>query len=85
MTYQQIQEEVINQYFEKLGDLIGYDLMLDYMYMGHEKKGVIGNRTIYNYRFKNRDTREYITMIEAYRTAPGGEIYDTQYTMKEGK
>ena len=64
------QAEVINL-FGHLERLSTHNNATQFMYMYSERKGEIGNRVIIDHKFKNINTRKYITLVESFRQYPG--------------
>ena len=55
----------VNNLFNHLERLSTRHQAEQFMYMSSERKGEIGNRFIIDHKFKNINTRKYITMVES--------------------
>ena len=70
ITY--IKKAEVNNLFGQLERLSTHDNAIKFMYMYSERKGELGNRIIIDHKFKNINTRKYITLVESYIRYPSG-------------
>ena len=75
------QAEVSNL-FSHLERLSTHDNAIKFMYMYSERKGELGNRIIIDHKFKNINTRKYITLVESYRHYPSAGTWNSKYAIK---
>ena len=72
----------VNNLFGHLERLSTHDQATQFMYMYSERKGEIGNRVIIDHKFKNINTRKYITLVESYRQDSSFGAWKSKYTIK---
>ena len=75
----------VNNLFNHLERLSTHDNATQFMYMHSEHKGEIGSRVIIDHKFKNINTRKYITLVESYRHYPSFGGWKSKYTIKGTK
>jgi len=71
----------VNNLFGHLERLSTHDQATQFMYMHSEHKGHIGNRVIIDHKFKNINTRKYITLVESHIRYPSG-YENSKYAIK---
>lgn len=75
----------VNNLFGHLERLSTHENAIQFMYMYSERKGEIGNRVIIDHKFKNINTRKYITLVESYRdytNLKGHKLLASQWNSK---
>ena len=72
----------VNNLFNHLERLSTHYQATQFMYMYSERKGEIGNRVIIDHKFKNIDTRKYITLVESYRQDSSFGAWKSKYAIK---
>ncbi len=72
----------INSLFYQLERLSSPKEAAGFMYMHSIKKGKIGSRSIIDHKFKHIITRQYITIVQAYRSHPAAGTWNNEYSIK---